>query len=471
MEIGITKCIGRLDTDKSLIPNRYLSRLFSLESSGHSPLNDYERLIIKTVVDKYGEGVRNIAAKVLPKPLSEDVINTAKAVLIGPELVFGTITKRYRIDFILKRSFGERIAKDILSLAWYVATEGSALSNSDSWLDYYENPRGSTISSQDISQLLDDIDYDGIMSFYKLWLKEAVKANTKTEKILYDLTSISYYGSGIDAAEYGYNRDHVTLPQVNYALLCIRSTAMPLFAWPMNGSISDMSTLETTLQFLKKLQFMPDCLMMDRGFSSIDNISDMFKNGHTFLQAVKVNAKWIYGVIDASESLRFSPDSKIDDEGRTYYASTSICRWVRIRKISGKGEEKEEVIVHICNGSAKDKYVSPDDGIEVIAQYLCRIHILFCQDLVGRQHDKFMDMLKAEHDRLVNDDNANVKKEFEKYIKVYRKKYARHRTIEYDTDMIAQHKNKYAGHICFITNDKTIETARDALTRLSPVLD
>ena len=272
-----SKCIGRLDTDNSLIPNRYLSRLFSLESSGHSPLNDYERLVIKTVVDKYGEGVRNIAAKVMPKPLSEDVINTAKAVLIGPELVFGTITKRYRIDFILKRSFGERIAQDILSLAWYVATEGSALSNSDSWLDYYENPRGSAISSQDISKLLDDIDYDGIMSFYKLWLKEAVKANTKTEKILYDLTSISYYGSGIDAAEYDYNRDHVDLPQVNYALLCIRSTAMPLFAWPMNGSISDMSTLETTLQFLKKLQFMPDCLMMDRGFSSIDNISGMFK--------------------------------------------------------------------------------------------------------------------------------------------------------------------------------------------------
>jgi hypothetical protein len=33
--------------------------------------------------------------------------------------------------------------------------------------------------------------------------------------------------------------------------------------------------------------------------------------------------------------------------------------------------------------------------------------------------------------------------------------------------MIARHKNKYAGHICFLTNDKTIETARDALTEYS----
>jgi transposase len=33
--------------------------------------------------------------------------------------------------------------------------------------------------------------------------------------------------------------------------------------------------------------------------------------------------------------------------------------------------------------------------------------------------------------------------------------------------MIAQHENKYAGYICFLTNDKTIGTALDALTEYS----
>jgi hypothetical protein len=242
---------------------------------------------------------------------------------------------------------------------------------------------------------------------------------------------------------------------------------MPLFAWPMNGSISDIRTLETTLQFLKKLQYVPDCLMMDRGFCSIDNLSGMFKNGYTFLQAIKVNANWIYGVIDASENLRFIPDSKIEVGGRTYYASTSVCRWVRVRKASWKGLEKEEVLVHICDSFTRGKYVSKDKDIEVIAQYPCRIHVLFCQDLVGKQHDRFMDKLKAEHDRLVADESAEVQKEYEKYIKVYRNKYARRRNVEYNTDMIAQHRNKYAGYTCFLTNDKTIETALDALTEYS----
>jgi len=462
-----SKCVGQLDSDNSLIPNKYLIQLFSRESTDSTSLSEYERLVIKTVVDKYGDGIKDKAAKLLPRRISENDLVTAKALFIGPKLVFEAITKRYNIKHLLERSFGERITKDILSMVWYITSEGSALSDSDSWLDYYENPRGSSMSSQDVSRLLDDIDYDGMMTFYKLWLKETAKGTAKTEKMLYDLTSISYYGSSIDAAEYGYNRDSENLPQVNYALLCMRSTAMPLFAWPLNGSISDIGTLETTLQFLKKLEFTPNCLMMDRGFCSIDNLSGMFKSGYKFLQAIKVNAKWIYGVIDASEDLRFNPDSKIDVGGRTYYASANACWWVRLRKLTGRDPEKEEFLIHTCSSSSKDKYVNNDENIEIIAQYPCRVHVLFCQDLIGNQHDKFMERLKAERDRLVINDDAEVHKEFEKYIKVYRKKYARRRTVEYDTSMIAQHKNRYAGYVCFLTNDKTIETASDALAEYS----
>jgi hypothetical protein len=313
------KCIGRLDEDNSLLPNRYLLQLFYLESTTPESLGEYEKLIIRTVIEKYGESVRSKTIKSSSKVLSEDDIQTAKVLFIGPDLVFGIITKRYHIDSLLRKGFDEKTVNDILALAWYVASEGSALSDSDSWLDYYENPHGSAMSSQDVSRLLDVMSCDGMMTFYKFWHKAATGGAAKTDKILYDLTSISYYGASIDAAEFGYNRDHENLPQVNFALLCLRTTAMPLFAWPMNGSISDVSTLGTTLQFLKKFQYTPDCLMMDRGFCSMENLTGMFKNGYTFLQAIKVNAQWIYGVLDASESLRFTPDSKMDIGERTYY--------------------------------------------------------------------------------------------------------------------------------------------------------
>jgi hypothetical protein len=59
------------------------------------------------------------------------------------------------------------------------------------------------MSSQDVSRLLDAIEYGGMMAFYSLWHKEVPKGAAKTDKVLYVLTSISYYGSGIDAAEFG----------------------------------------------------------------------------------------------------------------------------------------------------------------------------------------------------------------------------------------------------------------------------
>jgi hypothetical protein len=58
---------------------------------------------------------------------------------------------------------------------WYLASEGAALSDSDVWLDHFENPRGCAISSQDITRLLDRMNTDDIMTFYKEWLDSIKK--------------------------------------------------------------------------------------------------------------------------------------------------------------------------------------------------------------------------------------------------------------------------------------------------------
>ena len=42
------KCIGYIDSDDLLIPNRYLAKLFMLEASNSSSLTDYEKIIIST---------------------------------------------------------------------------------------------------------------------------------------------------------------------------------------------------------------------------------------------------------------------------------------------------------------------------------------------------------------------------------------------------------------------------------------
>jgi transposase len=455
------KCVGKIDAKGIFTPNRYLAGLFQ---SAPSSLTEHQQSIIETVIRKYGEAIQ-ASCVISNEEGIQAVLKTARTVFFGPELVFAAITRKYRLDAIVKEAFPDQTASDVLSLAWYVASEGSALVNSDVWLDTFENPRGYGMTSQEITRLLDRVTCDGMMTFYKLWPKQATGERKKGEaKVLYDLTSISYYGSDVNSADWGYNRDHEKLPQVNYGLLCLRDTAMPLFAWPLTGSVSDVRTLENTLQFMSKLGFRPDCLMMDRGFASQENITYMLRNKYTFLQALRVNADWIRKILDVGELTRMRPDSMIKAEERTYYVSTTPVWWTILRQKTGKYMGREEVAVLVREAR---KGPTPSDEFEVVSRHACSFHALFCQDLVGSQHDRFMERLKNEHERLVSDETTEVAKELKSYFVIERKKYARHRSVDFNMEAVMRHKNKYAGYICFLTNDMSVSSAVHALNEYS----
>jgi hypothetical protein len=369
--------IGHLEGDApSFVPNRSFAQILAADPS---LTGERDKLVIAAAVAKYGDGVLTLGESGPEPPNGPDAIKTARAVFTGPSIVFGGITRRYRIDAILQKAFGEDAARDILSLAWYITSEGTALGNSDAWLERFESPRKRPISSQDITRLLDGMGQDGIMTFYREWLASLKRIG---DRVLYDLTSISWNGCGIDLANWGRNRDGDNLPQVNYALLCARSTAMPLFACPLEGSVSDTRTLQNTLQLLDKLGYKPDCLMMDRGFSSQENITYMLRRGYTFLQALRVNAGWIREIIDAGKRERLRPDSMVKVEDRTYYISTAKCQWVILRRTTKKSVA-EETFVYLCNEVRGEKYTTSDEGVEILSQYQCNVHVLFCQDLVG----------------------------------------------------------------------------------------
>jgi transposase len=452
--------VGHLEGDPPhFVPNKTFESLLLSDIDKRSSTGKREQDIINIVRGKYGDSA------IIPAPkLNKSNPQTARAVFIGPSIVFGGITSRYRIDTMLKKAFGENDSHEILSLAWYLACEGDALVNSDVWLNHFENPANREICSQGITKLLDRMSLDGIMTFYKHWLERFKNIG---DKILYDLTSISWYGNGIDMANWRHNRDNENLPQVNYALLCMRKTAMPLFAWPLEGSVSDVRTLQNTLQFLDKLNYKPDCLMMDRAFGSMDNISFMLRRGYKFLQALRVNAGWIRDIIDCGRNDRLRPGSMIKVEDRTYYGSTAICQWVTLKKANKKGIDPiTEVIVYQCKKQKPEKYIAKE-GEEIVSQYICNVHVLFCQELVGGQWDRFMEKLNVEYERLIADENAMPDNELKKFFIIERKKWARNRSIDFNMEKINRQRNNYAGHVCFITNDKTVSSAADALREYS----
>jgi hypothetical protein len=456
--------IGHIEGEPAVFtPNRAFANMLLAESNGASNLSPRDKHVITAAITKYGESIRDLAGAAAAPPKSHTAARTAEAIFLGPMIVFGGITSRYGIDKALAKAFGDNDARDILSLAWYLACEGNALGNADAWLCRFENPAGRPIHSREITAILDRMNQDGIMTFYKEWLSRAGQA--ARGKVLYDLTSISWYGHGLDMAAWGHNRDEESLPQINFALLCARDTAMPLFAWPLEGSISDVRTLRNTLELLDKLGYKPDCLMMDRGFASMDNISYMLEREQTFLQALRVNAGWIRDIIDAGRELRLRPDSISKASGRTYYSSSTDCLWVTLRKADKKGCLSEETVVWQRMG-ARSKYPAKE-GETVVSSRPCTVFVLFCQDLVGNQWDRFMESLNVEYNRLVEDEGAEPVRELKRYFIIAKEKYARKRSVSFNMDMIARHRDMYVGHVCFVTNDKTIKTAADALGEYS----
>jgi transposase len=103
-----------------------------------------------------------------------------------------------------------------------------------------------------------------------------------------DITSISSYSEFIGDVEWGYNRDNEQLPQVNVCMLFGEKSKLPIFQTTYSGSLTDVTTLKTTLQLASGLKLDNLSLVMDKGFSRKDNIDSMLKDedGIRFLIAI-----------------------------------------------------------------------------------------------------------------------------------------------------------------------------------------
>ena len=78
--------------------------------------------------------------------------------------------------------------------------------------------------------------------------------------------------------EWGYNRDHEPLPQVNLCMLMGETSRLPIYQVLYSGSLKDVSTLETTLAKMDAIAGgKPVLAVMDKGFFSTRNVNAMLQ--------------------------------------------------------------------------------------------------------------------------------------------------------------------------------------------------
>ena len=203
------------------------------------------------------------------------------AVHFGATLLVDTVLDDLGVYRILEDVFGAKDAQLIRDCATAMTVRQSNVMHTiGDWLDLYKLG-GSGLNSQTASQLFTRITHDKRMEFFTAWNKIA----NPTGYLAYDVTSMSTYAHAIADAEYGYNRDGESLPQINLAQYVCYDTSLPVFYVTYPGSIVDKSHLTYMQAYNADLGLDTQAItfVLDQGFCSTKNFTGMYKAKQKFI--------------------------------------------------------------------------------------------------------------------------------------------------------------------------------------------
>ena len=312
------KSIGKLDEKGNRIYNKYyLEKLAAIETGTYTE-------------EDSSENFSNPALESQPVP--DDSPSVSYTVLVGQKMVLDKCSQEIRLRDSLLDAFPSDDADAILALAYYVVCQGKAFSRSEDWL-VERGYSGLGLTSQRISELLGRISDDRRNAFFKSWMQRQPKGDS----LLFDITSVSTYGTGNLYAERGYNRDGENLDQINLALLSSVSCSLPLWYCITPGSMSDVAVIEYVMKMLRKLEVKRFTFFGDRGFYSEYNLKYITKKGHKFTVPVPSSVAWQKKLIAEHRASMLSPRNVIESEdgsivyGKTVYQMTEYGRtWYHI---------------------------------------------------------------------------------------------------------------------------------------------
>lgn len=157
----------------------------------------------------------------------------------------------------------------------------------------------------------------------------------------YDLTSVSTHSSIGGWGEWGYNRDGESLKQMNIGLITDKKGVPAMFEmYP--GSISDVSTLERTVDRVKEMG-KGDCVMvMDHIFGSAGNLEYMIANGYSFVLPGKKGTRCVKSLISKLVKRRHDADLWKMHDGTAYTVLEAEVAIVPKRRPSDEDEDSND---------------------------------------------------------------------------------------------------------------------------------
>ncbi len=183
------------------------------------------------------------------------------------------VALRIGLTQILQEVFPDH-CQSLLALAYFEICEAAPLYLFPYWVESAYLSDVEALSSKTLSILTQRI---GQMErerrqFTQKWV---ARYGHSSQAVVFDITSLSSYSELLDFVEWGYNRDGENLPQINLGMIYAEDHRLPLHYQIYPGSIRDVSTLKNMVQHLKLFDLKQMILVLDRGFYSGQNVSDM----------------------------------------------------------------------------------------------------------------------------------------------------------------------------------------------------
>ena len=326
-----------------------VSKLFAGTSHVHVPLKALkdvavqgEAAVLQWLKQQVPDENSNCISTVC-KPASDKVSLIKK---VGITHLLETIATSLGLDEVLATSFNCQGGFDgsaLLYLAYYQVAERRPLYQAYAWMNEHAVPdaiNNYDLSSTGTSRLTIRIGKDtaAFETFFRLWIK---KLNAPSS-LIFDTTSVSSYSENLDFAEWGYNRDCESLPQVNISLVSSREASLPLYYRVLPGSIPDVTSLKVTIELLKELGIKDYTSSLDRGFYSSANIRSMLENSIGFVLGASQSSAQTKQLIKKHQDILRSPRYSIEHNGNI--VRHAVDKWT---VDMGKGEETKELDAHI----------------------------------------------------------------------------------------------------------------------------
>lgn len=221
---------------------------------------------------------------------------------------------------------------EYFTLACYMVSSGDPLMYCEDWLKDTESYPVGPLPSQRISELLLSLPAQGREAFYGRWYA----AHDDREYLALDITSESSYSELIEDVEWGYNRDHERLPQVNLCMMVGETSRLPIHQTIYAGSHKDVRTLVTSLaRFEAATGRRPVTIVMDKGFFSAKNIHFLLGEGeaHNFLISMPFTSAFAKKQVESERKDIDCVENTIVVNGYPLRAVTKIRAWDKDHKV------------------------------------------------------------------------------------------------------------------------------------------